>query len=135
MKEVSGTRIIFRVDASLQIGTGHVMRCLTLAQALRAGGARCQFVCRAHDGHLIDDVTRQSFAVTALPTAAQDCTGASGSPAHASWLGCSAGADAQQTLAALEHTQFDCAGSDLGVDRSAPGVAPDGDRRSCRSKP
>ena len=36
-------RIIFRVDASIEMGTGRVMRCLTLADALTREGAEWLF--------------------------------------------------------------------------------------------
>lgn len=37
-------RVIFRCDASPQIGLGHLMRCRTLAYALRQAGVRCIMV-------------------------------------------------------------------------------------------
>ena len=59
--------VLFRVDASLQIGTGHVMRCLTLATALRDRGAGCRFVCRDHEGNLLVRIRQAGFETAALP--------------------------------------------------------------------
>lgn len=39
-------KIAIRVDASVQIGTGHIMRCMTLADSLRQRDAQVRFVCR-----------------------------------------------------------------------------------------
>lgn len=37
---------LFRLDADSQIGTGHLMRCLAIADALQTQGGQCAFVCR-----------------------------------------------------------------------------------------
>ena len=54
-------KIAFRTDASLQIGSGHVMRCLTLADALTAQGAQCHFISRAHHGHLLELIRQRGY--------------------------------------------------------------------------
>lgn len=45
-------RVVFRADSSLSLGNGHLMRCLTLANALRQRGASCAFASRLLPGHL-----------------------------------------------------------------------------------
>lgn len=103
-------KLVFRTDASLDIGTGHVMRCLTLAEAVRQGGATCHFICRALSGNLIARIRDLGFAVTTLPL---DEPGRPGPqedrplPAHAAWLGGSWRADARHTLDALQSLQPD----------------------------
>jgi UDP-2,4-diacetamido-2,4,6-trideoxy-beta-L-altropyranose hydrolase len=56
-------KILIRVDASNKIGTGHVMRCLTLAQELKNQGASCLFLCRALPGNLIGRIEKLGFPV------------------------------------------------------------------------
>nr|WP_267956285.1 UDP-2,4-diacetamido-2,4,6-trideoxy-beta-L-altropyranose hydrolase [Halomonas sp. MCCC 1A17488] len=69
-----GKVVAIRVDASLEIGTGHVMRCLTLARALRGAGAECHFLCREHPGNLTEMIEAEGFVVHRLPMAAHDET-------------------------------------------------------------
>lgn len=94
------THIAFRTDASLQIGTGHVMRCLTLADALRERGAQSTFICRPHAGHLLDLIQQRGHTAKALAPA-DDAFTAPADPCHAKWLGTDWASDAAQTRQAL----------------------------------
>jgi len=65
-------RVAIRVDASLHIGAGHVMRCLTLAIGLRLEDFDCFFICREFPGNLIDFIRQAGFLVQVLPFAIHD---------------------------------------------------------------
>ena len=98
--------VAFRVDASTQIGTGHVMRCLTLALGLAERGASVQFICRSHDGNLINLIEHRGFDVFSLPANNLPMTQIKPSsldslPAHAHWLGCDWYTDAEQCSAVI----------------------------------
>lgn len=97
--------VVFRADASLQIGTGHVMRCLTLADALRERGASCTFVCRPHAGHLLDLIEQRGHQALALPDLQEGAQANLNGTAHAHWLGACWTTDAHNTQQALNaHT-------------------------------
>lgn len=87
-------KVVFRTDASIEIGTGHVMRCLALAEALQARGAECHFICREHVGSLIELLEARGFTTHRLPQEegvfdmAVD-PGAEHDLVHANWLGAS----------------------------------------------
>lgn len=101
-------RVIFRVDASTQIGTGHVMRCLTLADALRERGARCGFVCREHLGHMLELIRARGHEAHTLPLIDPPPVSPGGSSHdHAGWLGTDWGSDAQQILTAIHGVPVD----------------------------
>ena len=95
------TSILFRCDASLSIGSGHVMRCRTLARELERRGAPVTFLCRRQPGDLIS-LLEQEFAVLALPEQPLAvCEGLEGRDLYGAWLGCSQHTDAAQCLEAL----------------------------------
>lgn len=103
-------KIVFRTDASHQIGTGHVIRCLTLAKALRQRGAKCKFVCRALEGNLLKRIQQEDFEVFALPQSSiPNSTEKTHEklPAHSEWLGAGWQTDAEQTIAALDNIRPD----------------------------
>jgi spore coat polysaccharide biosynthesis predicted glycosyltransferase SpsG len=55
------TRVVFRVDESVQVGFGHMSRCRALALALLAAGAQVSFCCRE-----VRPVTRESLALQGM---------------------------------------------------------------------
>ncbi|WP_417258097.1 UDP-2,4-diacetamido-2,4,6-trideoxy-beta-L-altropyranose hydrolase [Celeribacter sp.] len=124
-------KVVFRADASVQMGTGHVMRCLTLAKGLRERGHDCRFVCRDLNGHLGERVVGDGFDLTLLPAPSVAFTPAADDPAHSAWAEVAWDVDAAQTRAAapdcdwlvVDHYAFDarwqkmalCAGAKLAV--------------------
>lgn len=54
-------KIFFRVDSSLMIGTGHVMRCLTLADQLRKKNFQIEFICRNLEGNIIPLINQEGY--------------------------------------------------------------------------
>ena len=91
--------IVFRVDSSVQIGTGHLMRCLTLADVLRAKKTTVSFICRELPGNLCDFIERKGFGTYRLPfiTAHDD----NQNPGYTQWLGVGWKEDAEQIKAIL----------------------------------
>lgn len=95
--------IAFRADASSDIGTGHVMRCLTLARGLALRGHACRFVCRDLPGNMNDRIAAE-FPLTVLPAPTPGPVLAD-DPVHAAWAGVPAAQDAAETRAAVADVQ------------------------------
>ena len=96
-------RVLIRCDASMAIGSGHVMRCRNLGRALRQRGTDVLFVCRELPGDLIA-LLAQEFGVLRLPAlpVQEPCLeGLEGRDVYSAWLGCSQSEDADDCLNAI----------------------------------
>lgn len=107
-------KVVIRTDASLQIGTGHVMRCLTLADALSEQGAEVQFICRKHTGNLMTYIQSKDYQVHTLETPIVTGSGNFKTECeeadqlfHANWLGASQEVDAQECKTILQNNKPD----------------------------
>jgi len=98
-------RIVFRTDATSKIGTGHFIRCLTLADGLKQRGGHIRFVSRELPAHLRDMLTAKGIELALLDN------NASAAPiddlTYADWLGTSQAQDAQATIRALSDRNWD----------------------------
>ena len=84
-------KIVFRVDASLKIGIGHVMRCLTLAKELKQRNYEILFICKNLPGNII---ARINFPVSILPHYGHSQSNSF----YTEWLGSSQEQDSEQTI-------------------------------------
>lgn len=98
-KGIGMMRFAFRVDSSSIIGTGHLMRCLTLANALRDFGFECYFICRDYNCSSSERILDAGYKLHLLPydEASQE----------RSWLGVSVKQDVLQTLGVLRQNKAD----------------------------
>lgn len=60
-------KVMTRVDSSSQLGTGHIMRCLTLADALREKKVTVSFISRELPGNLNYFIENKGYKVYRLP--------------------------------------------------------------------
>lgn len=99
--------IAFRVDASEEIGTGHLMRCLTLAEELSksGGGTEIVFVSRDLPTPLQALISIRGYFLKALPNHPR-CDPDS-DLFHAQWLKVSQKQDALDTLDAIENLNIE----------------------------
>jgi len=92
-------KVVFRVDASLEMGTGHVMRCLTLADKLKRSGHKCTFISRQQPGELTELIKQREHAVYVLP----ECTELTGCHlTHSNWLKGGQKRDAEESAEILQ---------------------------------
>lgn len=97
--------VAFRVDASTKIGTGHLMRCLTLADALKLHGAQIRFVSRHMPEHLRDMLAAKDHEFKLLNSS--PIKAISDGLSHAHWLGTSQHVDSKDTVQVLSDQSWD----------------------------
>jgi len=106
--------IAFRVDSSTTIGHGHVMRCLTLAQALvcekkstknsnknsakNNSEVSISFITKANKGNINHLINKAGYQLTLIATGEQTIKQEDSN----TWLGCTPEQDAKQTITALK---------------------------------
>lgn len=92
-------KIVIRVDSSTQIGSGHLMRCLTLAKQKRKENNEVIFIMRDLVGNLAYLAEQEGFAVKILPRA----EGNASLTGYAVWLTVSKDRDASETIAVIRN--------------------------------
>ncbi len=98
--------VAFRADASLSIGTGHIMRCLTLADELRRNGVESLFICRSLPGEMSGEIERRGHR-TVMLTNRNEKDNSGDTDRIEQWLGTSAAADAEETIQALRREEVE----------------------------
>ena len=99
--------IVFRCDSSLRIGTGHVMRCRTLARYLQKCGANIVFLCRPNSGDSIRILAKEFlYFPLYIESDIHNNSSSISFDSYSSWLGCSQDKDSIDSFECLQ--TIDC---------------------------
>lgn len=97
-------KVYVRADSSKYMGSGHVMRCLTLADGLKENGAQVEFICRDLPGNLSDLISERGYKVRFLAFGAENYQQENYTDEYAFWLAVPWKQDVQETLSAIKGT-------------------------------
>jgi len=89
-------KAVFRVDSSTQMGLGHLMRCLSLADELKKQNHNITFICRELNGNSIE-LAKYKHTVITLPKNENFQS----DDFYLKWLGATQDIDAKQTIEKL----------------------------------
>ena len=96
-------KVAIRVDASQKIGTGHVMRCLSLAEGIKKVGGDVVFVCRELQGNLCNHIVDLGFMVLKIKESKKIHFLKEGyNLPHAAWLEDTWQNDVEQTISLIK---------------------------------
>lgn len=96
--------VFIRTDSSKYMGSGHVMRCLTLADGLKERGEQVEFICRDLPGNLSGLIEERGYKVHLLAFDAEDYKQENYTDEYAFWLAVPWEQDVQETLSAIKGT-------------------------------
>lgn len=108
---------VIRADGAPFMGSGHIMRCLTLAHAMKKAGWDITFVTRDFEHNYAGIIEKQGFVCRFLPRAEYTDQPVKDDLAHAHWLAVPQEEDAAQTIDAMageadllivDHYGIDC---------------------------
>ena len=100
------TTVVFRCDSSTQIGSGHIIRCRTIARELKKRGANVKFVCRKKPGDLIGLIKKEFDTFILGATDPRLVFKEEPRKQYQEWLGCTEEQDATEFLNAINESDW-----------------------------
>lgn len=97
-------RFAFRCDSSLRIGSGHVMRCLALAETLSRHSHASIFFCRELEGNVQSEIRSRGYEVQVLSKPSRQVSADPGRSFYAEWLEVSLDQEIRDFAEALERS-------------------------------